>query len=253
MKRFSRILLYILLGLTGACLLAVTISAASNLFLPEVPTTLERLEALDQARLAEAMQLRRVLGDSAWPGLGSADIPMMVWNEEYSFLAGGEAAPPGWEALQANDGTTYYRQESDDPQNFAVPVGDGWAASLATKSGMDTFMAQLFRDALPPVIKSIFPYRLLIQPSEVQICGLVHEAMHVLQQLEAPKRLAEAEAAHRQGEAYWQADEAMRDSWEKEINLLYRAVNAATEAQALELARQFLDERQARREAVRLP
>jgi hypothetical protein len=107
---------------------------------------------------------------------------------------------------------------------------------------------QVFRNFLLPVIEDIFPYHLLIQPSEVQISAVAHESFHVFQQIVAPERLASAEAVHRQGNAYWQAEAAMREGWKKEIDVLLQAVRAEDDAQAKDLARQFLAQRARRRE-----
>jgi hypothetical protein len=249
MKRLKRIFLFTLLGLLVLCLLAVAVSAISNTFLPPAPTITDRLESLDKSRLAEAIHLRQSLGDQVWPGFGQADIPLIVWNADYSFLVGLPDPPSPWEAVpdETFGDQPYYRRPSDDTQNFAVPVGEGWAASMATKSETDRFMMGMFRDFLPPVIESIFPYRLLIQPSEVQISALAHEAFHVFQQLNAPERLAAAEAAHSRGDAYWQADAGMGDDWQAEIDLLAQAVRAEDDEQARALVEQFLEARQRRR------
>lgn len=248
-KTWIRVFLWGGVGLSVLCLVAVAISAISNRFLPEPPETLDRLQPIDKTRLAEVYQLHESLGDTVWPGFGQEEIPMMVWNREWSFLTGLDAIPAGWQVVPGDNfrGRVYFRRASVDPQNFAVPVGETWAASLATKSETDEYLIQMFRDMLPPVLETIFPYRLMIQPSEVQISGLIHESFHVYQQLKAPDRLAAAEAVHRLGEAYWAADESMHDDWQVEIDLLAQALQVQDDQQAAELARQFLEQRQLRR------
>jgi hypothetical protein len=240
--------------LLGLCLAGATISILSNRTLIHRYQALDHLDPLDKQRLVETIHLRQRLGDLVWPGFGQAEIPLLVWNQEYSFLTGLAETPPGWEAVAGDElqGQPIYRKRSQDPQNFAVPVGETYAASLATKGETDAFLQQVFRDFLPPVIEDVFPYRVLIQPSEVQISGLIHEAFHVFQQLNAPERLAAAEAAHRQGEAYWQADQSMDNDWKNEIDLLAKAVQAESDEQARLLASQFLDQRTARRMSYNL-
>ena len=238
-------------GVLLLCVGLSLVSALSNLTLPKEPERLDRLDPLDKARLAESLHLKQTLGEAVWPGWGQADIPILLWNHDYSFLTGFDAAPEDWELVPDDDfdGSFYYRQATADPQNFAVPVGDHWAASMATKWETDAFMMGFFRDFLPPVLEQIFPYRLLIMPSEVQMTGALHETFHVYQTLAAPERMEAAEAAHGLGNRYWEADAAMRADWQKEIALLKKAVQADSDAEARELARQFLDQRRQRRDA----
>jgi hypothetical protein len=244
-----RMFLYIVLGLTALCLAGAGISALSNRFLPQTPADTGQISELDKQRLAEAIHLRQALGDQVWPAFGQMDIPLILWNHDYSFLVGPAQLPQGWEVMTGDDfqGRPYFRQKSDDPQNFAVRVGDVWAASMATKSETDAFLMQVFRDLLPPLVEGIFPYRLLIQPSEVQISAVAHESFHVFQQRRAPERLAAAEQAHQLGERYWLTDPAMEEDWRKEIELMYQAVQAEADDEAARLARAFLDQRQSRR------
>jgi hypothetical protein len=123
---------------------------------------------------------------------------------------------------------------------------------MATKTMTDLFLVQVYRGFLPPVIEQVFPYRLLIQPSETQIGAVVHEAFHVYQARLAPRRLEAAEAAHRLGDPYWAVDETMRQAWKEEAGLLSKAVAANSEEGARLLARQFLEVRQQRRQGVNL-
>lgn len=248
MRRSARILLIVAGALLLVCALAALAAAISNRSLPGAPTAPEQLTPADAARLREALHLKEALGEEVWPGWGRAAIPVIVWNRDYSFLVGVEAPPAGWEALpEGVDGLACYRRTSSDPQNFAVRVGDAWAGSMATKQETDAFLIDMFRDMLPDPLEPIFPFRLLIQPSEVQISGVLHETFHAYQATLAPGRLAEAEAAHRHGDAYWRADPDMRADWQRETSLLSEALAAPSDGQAAALAADFLRARQERR------
>ncbi len=159
-----RIILWGIAGLSVLCLAIAVVSGISNQLLSGPPEASDRLLLIDKARLAEVRHLRQALGEQVWPGFGQENIPLLVWNREWSFLTGLEAQPVGWQAVPQDDfqGEVYYRQVSDDPQNFAVPVGEAWAASLAMKSETDDFLIQYFHDFLPPVIEQVFFYCLLI-------------------------------------------------------------------------------------------
>jgi hypothetical protein len=231
------------LGLVG-------LSALSNLTMPTAPAKLDQLSPLDKSRLQETLHLKTALGDTVWPEFGGRDIPVVLWNSDYTFLVGYAQPLAGWEPVPGDDffGQPYYRKPAQDPQNFAVRVGDRWAACLATKWEMDNFLVSMIGDRLPAPLKTVFPYRLVIQPSEVQMSGVLHEAFHVYQVETAPAQFAEAEKAYPDGKRYWAADAAMRADWTAEIDLLVRAVQAPAEADSKALARQFLAQRQQRRQ-----
>jgi hypothetical protein len=254
-RKFRRIVLFALLGLAGLCLVLAGMSALSNQFLPKGPELLDQLTDLDKARLAEARHLRTSLGDRVWPGFAQMEIPIVIWNQEYAFLFGIPNPIAEWERVPDDlfEGQAYFRKSDNDPQNFAVPIGTEWAASMATKTETDAFLIRTFRDFLPPVIEQIFPYRFLIQPSEVQIAAVAHESFHVLQTRLAPGRLEAAEKAHRLGERYWTADVEMGADWETEIDLLAQALDASSSSDAASLSAQFLAQRDLRRQRNNLP
>ena len=176
---------------------------------------------------------------------------MLIWDRNYSWLVGHPNPPADWEPVSGDSfgGRTYHRQATGKPQNFAVRVGDRWVASMAAKWEVDAFMIEMIGGELPLPLRSVFPYRLLIQPSEVQISGVLHESFHVYQAQLALARLEEAEKAHSRGEQYWQVDAAMRQAWRLEIDLLASALEAESSQETAALARQFLDQRAQRRVA----
>lgn len=247
--------LLVLLGvLTGLCIFVSALSALSNRDLPKADNA-DQLSALDKARLLEALQLRSALGETVWPGWGRTEVPVIIWNKGYEFLVGYPGKPPAeWTILldEGMPGGSYYRRPADDPQNFAMPVGDVWTASMATKSATDEFLISFFKDMLPPPIEQVFPYRILIQPSETQIGGLIHETFHVYQIKVSPARLEAAEAAHRLGDQYQSAAEEFGAEWKQESALLAQALEAETKPGKVELVKQFLAARESRRKGHQL-
>jgi hypothetical protein len=242
-------LLYLLAGLLVSCVLFALIAYISNQSLPGGPEVTDRLDALDKVRLAEALQLKRQLGGNVWPGWGHSEIPVLLWNQDYEFLVGLSDPPSGWDSVP-NDtfyGERYYRQPAEEPQNFAVRIGDRWVASIATKYETDAFLQRIFRDALPSVIEGLFPYRLLILPSEVQITALLHESFHVYQIKVAAGKFSAAESVYSSGERYWEVGASMRGAWESEVALLEQAMEAKTQAEIAELAHEFMMQRDRRR------
>jgi hypothetical protein len=207
------------------------------------------MEPIDKLRLAEALRLKAELGDTIWPEYSALDAPVIIWNEDYEFLFGMSRPPEEWEAVPNDDfeGDAYFRRPAYNPQNFAVPVGNQWTASLFTKYQLDVSLITAIRDLLPPVISDIFPYRIFIQPSEFQISGVQHEYFHVVQALYAPEKFARAEAIYEYDDSYWKLDGDMRSAWEEEIELLIKAEETSSEGDAAELGRQFLAWREQRR------
>lgn len=249
MRRVLRVVAFGVLGVLLLCAAAGALAALSNRGLPPPAEPSGRLSPVDAARLEEALRLKRALGDRVWPGWGSAEIPVLLWNRYDSFLVGHPAPPAPWELVAGDPvgGSPYYHRRTDDPQNFAVLVGDVWVASIATKGETDRFVIGMFEDTLPTPLDRLVPYRLLIQPSEVQIAGLLHEAFHVHQAVSAYERLEAAEGAYRWGDAYWAADVGMRSAWREEIDALARALGAADDGERRDLTRQFLERRRERR------
>jgi hypothetical protein len=237
-----------------ACVALAGVSYWSNQNLPQPPDDLTRLSGPDQARLAESLHLKETFGEQLWPGFGKMDLPVIIWNESYAFLVNADKAPAGWEAVPGETlaGQPYFRQPANNPQNFAMRVGDQWAGSMSTKWQMDAEMQGVFRDALPPVLEDLFPYRVILFPSEVQISAVLHELFHAYQSTVVPERLAAAEAAHRNGDAYWASGMDNADEWREEIRLLSQAVRAKSDEEARQLAREFLAARRERRQKYTL-
>ncbi len=261
----------IVIGIPGIIALAVLILAIRNMGLPIQSTEVAYLSELEKARVTELFHLRETLGDAVWPGWAEATIPVIVHNEAYAFLLGYPGEPPDgwikvphdehwggpWEIVSSDtfQGQLYYRQPLPNPnrtpENFTVLVGDRWVATLYTREYSEIAFYQGFRKDLPKFLRPIFPYRLvwnlLIDSTETYIGAMAHEAFHAYQGITAPQRLAEAELVAPLEDAYPWDNQALETAWGEEIDDLYQAVMASSDAEAAELARQFLVQRQARR------
>ncbi|NBD35328.1 MAG: hypothetical protein GVY30_04945 [Chloroflexi bacterium] len=259
-------------GLLGLLVLIIAVTAVRNRSLPTHSSVVDYLSDLEKARLAELFHLRATLGDEVWPGWGAAEIPVIVHNEAYAFLVGypGETPPPGWVKVPHEEhrggpweivpedtfqGQPYYRQpiSSPDktPENFTVLVGERWVATLQTKEYAAVVFYNEFREELPGFLRPIFPYRLmwgmLIDSTETYVGGLAHETFHAYQGLEAKSRLYAAEQAMAFENRYPWENDVLEQRWQEELSLLHQAVEASSEAEARDLAEQFLAQRAARR------
>ena len=85
------------------------------------------------------------------------------------------------------------------------------------------------------------------------ICATLHESFHAFEAIRARDRLLAAETVYN-GNAgrYPYGDSAFAADWQTELDLLADAVQAKSDTEAIELARQFLANREKRRTAVNL-
>jgi hypothetical protein len=205
-------------------------------------------------------------------------MPAILYNEKYAFLVGYPDPPPGWVKVPQNtprggpwlpvpgdtfDEQVYYRQllpASVTPQAFAVMVGDQWVSSLTTRDWMEIELGNQFKDGLPPIIRSIFPYRLAgrlflsaAAGKDGYIASLLHESFHAYEGMLAPQQLLAAESTYNLNEHRYPWNNAIfHDAWQVELNILADALHAQSDAEAADLARQFLAQRQQRRTAANL-
>jgi len=248
-RRFTLYALTIVVAMVISCVVLALIGYNSNQKLPSGPEITNRMEPLDKVRLSEALHLKAELGDIVWPGYAALDNPVIIWNDDYEFLFGMSNPPAGWEEVpnDAFEGQPYFRRPADDPQNFAIRVGDQWAASIFTKYHVDAALISGIQELLPPGIADIFPFRIFIQPSELQISGVQHEYFHVVQAEFDPEKFDSAEAVYDFGNRYWTLDQKMQPAWEKEMDLLIRSVEVSSKGDAAEIGQQFLTQRDQRR------
>lgn len=244
------------------------VSAASNLGLPTGSAEPGTLSGSERARLAETFHLRTVLGDSVWPGWGSAEIAQIVYNERYAFLIGYDGEPPaGWYREPAHEplggpwtrlpelvaDRPVYRTELPDkvsPQAFTVRVGDRWVGSIPTLEWARLSLREEISREVPPPLSWIPPYRLigplLFRGPQHHVALTLHESFHAFQGQQAPARLARAEELTRLEDAY-PRDPMTEARWEEELAALAAALESSDEPDAAQWARRFLELRTRRR------
>lgn len=256
-------------------LVAIGALAVVNRQLPARSSTVEHLSDQDKARLAEIYHLRETLGEATWPGFGTADIPIIHYNEAYVFLVGYPDPSPGWAKVPEGnqiggswevvmddtfDGETYYRQSlpasGETPQSFAVTIGDRWVGSLATMEWMKIGLTNQIRQDLPSPIAAVFPYTLftnvLLDNSEHYMAAVLHETFHAYTGMVTPTRLADAENVTSEENRYPWDDAALQAAWQTELDLLVEALQAESPGATADLTRQFLNQRAQRRQQAGL-
>ncbi len=267
-RRVRRWLVGIPIILLALCVVAAVVLALINRALPTRSPVVERLSEMDKARLVELEGLRRQLGGRVWPGWDAADIPTILYNEEYAFLVGVPDPTDGWIKVPANEkrggpwetvpgdtfqGQEYYRQRltgsGATPQAFTVRVGDHWVASMTTKDWTRIKLVGMIREEMPPPLAAVFPYGLMVGTfnSDWHITAVLHESFHAFQGTVAPERLEAAERATAVETRYPWDDGAFQAAWGREVDLLAEAVESESAAEVRELAQEFLTQREARR------
>lgn len=229
----------------------------------------------EKAYIAEAMNLQKELGNHVWPGWGDIPIPILVYDEAFAFLFDYPNPPAGWykmpkaefrgtawEVVQNDDfhGKTYYRQalpnSKQTPQSFTVMVGYSWVATFQTKEYAKITFMKGYREVLPPVIKTIFPYKsmwnALMGTAEKYILAMGHETFHAFQGRYAPRRLAESEEVSRFESQYpWNESENAK-GWKHEAKLLLEAYHSTDELETQLLMAQYTAVRNERRKNAHL-
>lgn len=268
-KKKKSFLLIILIALPALCLLLLGVSYLGNLSVPSPSASVETLSELDKAHIAEVLHVRQTLGNAVWPGWGDVDIPVLVYNEQYAFLAGVQNPSSGWVNVSTNQqkGTAWELVEGDDflgqpynrqllspggatPQAFTVKIGENWVASMPTRETLLISLDQQIRSDFGPVFPHWWFTRQLAGDSEVYIGGLLHESFHAFQGITAGDRLLAGENALRMGEAAYPWEEKTHvENWQIELDTLAGALRAETPEEMEAMVQQFLELRSARRTA----
>lgn len=263
---FLKVLKWILITV----FLVLCISAIYNQFLPEKSDEAEYLSEAQKGYISEAFHLQSNLGDEVFPNWSDHSVPAIVYNEKYAFLVGLENPEDGWKKMPANIlrgdrwqtvqsddffGEPYFRQLLKDPEitpeNFTVKVGDHWVATLQTREYAEIAFYNSFKEELPAVVSSVFPYQifwnLVMGNAENYVAGLIHESFHAIQGIHVPGRLASAERINAVGSGYPWEDKLNQEGWHREADLLIQAYNSSTEGESMEFIRRFLQVRDQRR------
>ena len=189
----------------------------------------------DKTALAEALRLKSELGEDLWPGFGRAEIPVVVYDDDFEYLFGEPNPPAPWEIVGGDDflGNPYFRRPAVNSQAFAVDLGRRWAGSLSTLSRMNRKI----------------PMRL---GPEWYSLGLVHEIFHAFQAESAPEAFTAARAVYAQESRYPFQDKDFAASWNAEGAALSKAMQASGPSEIRAAADEFFRIRDARRKAARL-
>ncbi len=271
--------LILILGVLGLCLGVMALFAIMNLFVPDQTKSPDQLADVDIARVLEAKHLRQELGDQVFPGLGTVEIPALIYNEENAFLIGMSDPQSGWvkvpqemarggawqamPPLEAFPQDIYYRSgydrddPSQEPDAFTVRVEETYVASLPSAEWFRVGLMNQFRKDLPGFLKPVFPYSLVASVffpnSDTYLSMIQHESFHAFQAVWAQPRFdaAEWDGIRLDDQYPWENQDGI-DAWQQELDVLKAALKSQDKEETRQLAKQFLDLREARRKTMGL-
>jgi hypothetical protein len=96
---------------------------------PSDPLAVWKLEAGDKAVLADALRLKSDLGEEVWPGFGKADIPVVVYDDNFEYLFGLPDPPASWGIVADDDDFGRPISAPARSQSFASAWAIGWESS----------------------------------------------------------------------------------------------------------------------------
>lgn len=236
----------------GIILFVVTIIA--GLMVYNVVQTSKYKDPVEDAGLNErelaatefVYHLRQQAGEQIWPGFDTSAIPLILFNDQYEFILG----PAKDNCLDAQDvirDDHWYRKTADNPQAFAVKLGDTWAGSLGVQQQMNREMYNGIKSEMPSFIGRIFPFFLISVSEEMHIAGIVHEMFHAYQGICNEEKFLEADGSHRFLKNYPYDNEAFIELWNKEGSYLQKALYAENQPEMEMFVDSFLMVRTNRR------
>ncbi len=189
----------------------------------------------DKAEISEALRLQKSLGDQVWPGFAQAEIPVVLYNNHYEFLAGTRKVSPTWMPVTNDqfDEKKYYRRNATKAQSFAVKVDARWVASVTAFDCMN--------HESPMKVTRDF-----------HIVAILHEMFHAYQATQSAKRFSKALGTYSVETRYPAKNPEFAAGWDREGTLLAGAMKATDGTAVRDLTREFLKARTVRRAQARL-
>lgn len=246
--------------LGGAAALAVT-AAAVTAFLNH--RALDRLDrrftsdaptGADRRALAEARRVKAAHGSSVWPGFGEADLPQVLYNDAWEFLAGWPPPPPsGWRRAGEAElfGVPVWRRRAGDPRPFAVRIADRWTGRYPVRRVLNRRRVREARAGMDPLSALLVPVRLSTAPTDLYVVQLLHTVFHAFQAERSEDRFYEAvELRGRVAGRYPFDASPPSELWTEEGRALDRARTAEGRGAACRAVEDFRSARTRRRRST---
>lgn len=203
----------------------------------------------DKSEISEVMRVKSKIGNEIWPEFGDIDIPIILFNDRFEFIFNSSNFENSWKLIEDNDEiiNKYYRRDAMDSKAFAVNLGEQWAGSIGTLERMNKEYFLGVRSQLPPIINKLFPYQLATLTRDFHVVVILHEVFHAYQATVATDKFVSAESVYRVEKLYPYNDKEFIDNWNKEGEILSKALNSKGEIETKEYIAEFLQFRNQRR------
>lgn len=210
----------------------------------------DRLGSTDKASIEEVWRLKNNYGQEIWPGLQNDDLPVILFNDRYEFLAGVPVSSEEWNQVE-NDtikGDSYFRRPADNPQAFTVETAVGWAGSMSCLDYLNRDILLTIRDNLPAPLNRLLPSQMIVRTNDFHVVAIIHELFHAWQAEQYYEKFQQSVDASDMVNQYPYEDNDLNELFTEEGRYLAQALNAEDREKKLELIGSFLRTRQRRRE-----
>lgn len=213
--------------------------------------TLEELQDI-----SEAKRLTKVYGDRLFNNFSKAYIPIISFNDSYEFLISDKPLDNSFSELEKDNkivADNIYMRKIDNPQAFSVKVGNKWAASMSTYYTFNHKVLSYMERDIPLKLWILVPPQISTIKRDLIPCIIIHEEVHAYFGTLNEEKLIKSEKSHEALRNYPYSDNQFKNSWNKEGEALYYAMNAVSRAETIKYTKDFLNIRYARRAEINLP
>ena len=178
-------------------------------------------------------------GDDIFKGLKES-IDLIIFNDSYEFLICDNELVPGWNYICNNGDLNQkiYRRNADNPQAFAVLVGEKWIGSMGTKNKLNKYITNS--------VPLFFPPQIMITDDEHYQAMIIHEMVHAYEANNNNARFTKIRTLHDICNNYYD-HKAFNEMITKEAYYLEQAILAEKHEDVLAYAKKFLEIRERRR------
>lgn len=251
MKRFFKGCLIFLISLivilfVNYCLYGLTYRNA------EVNNSLTLDELQD---ISEAKRLKNVYGDRLFSGFSKVSMPIVSFNSGYEFLIYDKPLDSSFKNLEKDNKVVrdnIYVRKAENPQAFAVKLGEEWAASMSTYYTFNHEVLGYMERDIPLNLWVLIPPQVSTIKRDLIPCTIIHEAVHAYFGNLNEKKLNKSEESHKALKSYPYSDDQFKGSWNIEGKALYNAMNAVSLEDTIKYTKEFLNVRSARRAEINL-
>lgn len=177
--------------------------------------------------------------DDIFKGLKES-TDLIIFNDSYEFLICDNEVVSGWNFICNNVDLKkkIYRRNADNPQAFAVFVGDKWIGSIGTKNKLNKYIAN--------IVPLFFPPQIMITDDEHYKAIIIHEMVHAYEANNNNARFVKIQTLQNICKNYYD-NKVFNEIITQEAYYLEQAILAEKHEDVLAYSKKFLEIRERRR------